>query len=109
MEAETILTCPRCGTSGHFHRAEIEERSNGLAMLLVGGIWPYLLSRPSNDMYICSRCHYVFQPDPRINKWVALGIVILCAIMVIAPDDLLGCRTLSRLPRSRQRALAAPK
>ncbi len=34
-------------------------------------------------MYICDRCHYVFEPDPRINKWAALGIVILCGILFV--------------------------
>jgi len=53
-------------------------------MLLVGGMLAYLLSRRSNNMYICNRCHYVFEPDPHINKWAALFVVILCFAAVLA-------------------------
>jgi rubredoxin len=83
-EDDSFLVCPRCGHEGRFHRAEIESKNSGLAMLLVSGIWAYLLSQPSDNMYVCDRCHYVFEPDPRFNKWVALFIVILAAIAVVA-------------------------
>jgi len=84
MDDEPLLTCPRCGNEGHFHHADVEQRSNGLAMLLIGGLWAYWLSRPSDNMYICDRCHYVFEPDPRINKWVALSIVIFCGVALLS-------------------------
>jgi len=82
MDERPLLTCPRCGNEGHFHHATIENRNSG-AILLFGGLWAYLLSRPSGDMYICDRCHYVFEPDPRINKWVALVIAVLCFCLAI--------------------------
>jgi hypothetical protein len=83
MDADPLMTCPRCGEEGHFPRATVEPR-NGGAIFLFGGIWAYLLSRPSTEMYVCDRCHYVFEPDPRINKWVALGVVIACALGLVA-------------------------
>jgi uncharacterized C2H2 Zn-finger protein len=81
MDDQLLLTCPRCGTEGHFHRAIIENR-NSAGILFFGGILAYLLSRPSDNMYICDRCHYVFEPDPRINKMGAL-IILFAALAVL--------------------------
>jgi len=77
------MTCPRCGTEGHFHRATV-ERNNGGAMLLLGGLLAYLLSRPSSEMYICNRCNYVFEPEPHINQWFALAILVLAVVTILA-------------------------
>lgn len=83
MDDVPLLTCPRCGARGHFHRASIQDNS-GCAMFLLGGLLAYLLSQSRNEnMYICDRCHFVFKSDPPMQRGVLLFIAMICLLLAL--------------------------
>jgi uncharacterized C2H2 Zn-finger protein len=83
MDEVAILTCPRCGAEGQFHRAEIQNGA-GLATFLLGGMWAALLSQSrNNNMFICDRCHYVFRRDTPGEKGIAIFVLVLSVIVLL--------------------------
>jgi rubredoxin len=84
MDDVALLTCPRCGAQGQFHRAEIENKGAGLAMFLLGGMWAALLSQSRNrDMFICDQCHYVFRRETPAEKGMAIVVLSLCVLVLL--------------------------
>jgi hypothetical protein len=83
-----LITCTKCGSTGRFRPADVEENNSGCLIFMFGGLLPYLLFRSSQrGKVICDRCHYVFTPPSQpLGREGALGMAIIflvSAVMVI--------------------------
>jgi hypothetical protein len=76
-----LIICPRCGSTGRFRPAEVEENNSGCLIFLFGGFLPYLLYQSTREnMVICDNCQYVFRPATRTNK---VGLVFVAVIFLL--------------------------
>jgi rubredoxin len=82
------IVCPKCGATNGFRIADVEPGNKGGLVFLLGGLLPYLLYRSSNrNMLICTRCHYVFEPQAPANpivSWSILGLALIVIVLALA-------------------------